>query len=430
MSMSDQAELKLEGKTYKLPIVVGSEGEKAIDIRKLRQDTGFITLDSGYGNSGSCTSGITFIDGERGILRYRGYPIEQLAEKSTFVETSYLLIHGKLPNQTELAGFREVLTRHSLIHEDMLHFYDSYPSSAHPMAILSSMVCSLSSYYPEWLDPKDSEQVSQLIPRVLSKVRTIAAYSYKKSIGQPVIYPKNSLDYCANFLYMMFAVPSEPYEVDEEMVKTLNLLLILHADHEQNCSTSTVRMVGSSDANLFASIAAGICALWGPKHGGANQEVVEMLEIIHKNGGDVKKAVEMAKDKNSGFRLMGFGHRVYKNYDPRARVIKSACDKILARRGVKDPLLDIAKRLEEVALSDPYFVERKLYPNVDFYSGVIYRAMGIPTAMFTVMFALGRLPGWMAQWLEMHRTSDRIDRPRQIYTGETERAYVPITQRS
>ena len=428
--MSDQAELKLEGKTYKLPIVVGSEGEKAIDITKLRQESGYITLDSGYGNSGSCKSAITFIDGERGILRYRGYPIEHLAEKSTFVETSYLLIYGKLPNQAELTAFRETLTRHSLIHEDMLHFYDGYPSSAHPMAILSSMVCSLSSYYPEWLNPNDPDQVNQLLPRVLSKVRTIAAYSYKKSIGQPVIYPKNSLDYCANFLYMMFAVPSEPYEVDEEMVKTLNLLLILHADHEQNCSTSTVRMVGSSDANLFASMAAGICALWGPKHGGANQEVVEMLEIIHKNGGDVKKAVEMAKDKNSTFRLMGFGHRVYKNYDPRARVIKAACDKILARRGVKDPLLDIAKRLEEVALSDHYFVERKLYPNVDFYSGVIYRAMGIPTAMFTVMFALGRLPGWMAQWLEMHRTSDRIDRPRQVYIGETERNYVPMNQRT
>ncbi len=428
--MSEFAELTLEGKSYKLPIVVGSENEKAIDIRKLRQDTGYITLDSGYGNTGSCKSDITFIDGEKGILRYRGYPIEQLAEKSTFVETSYLLVYGRLPNQAELAEFREMLTRHSLIHEDMLHFYDGYPSTAHPMAILSSMVCSLSSYYPEWLNPHDQSQVDQLVPRVLSKLRTIAAYSYKKSIGQPVIYPKNSLDYCANFLYMMFAVPSEPYEVDEDMVKTLNMLLILHADHEQNCSTSTVRMVGSSDANLFASIAAGICALWGPKHGGANQEVMEMLEAIQRNGGDVKKAVEMAKDKNSGFRLMGFGHRVYKNYDPRAKVIKKACDQILAKMNRKDPLLDIAKRLEETALSDPYFVDRKLYPNVDFYSGVIYRAMGIPTPMFTVMFALGRLPGWLAQWVEMHRDGEgRIDRPRQIYSGERERNYVPMAQR-
>ncbi len=428
--MSEFAELTLEGKSYKLPIIVGSENEKAIDIRKLRQDTGYITLDSGYGNTGSCKSEITFIDGEKGILRYRGYPIEQLAEKSTFVETSYLLVYGRLPNQAELADFREMLTRHSLIHEDMLHFYDGYPSTAHPMAILSSMVCSLSSYYPEWLNPHDQGQVNQLVPRVLSKLRTIAAYSYKKSIGQPVIYPKNSLDYCANFLYMMFAVPSEPYEVDEDLVKTLNMLLILHADHEQNCSTSTVRMVGSSDANLFASIAAGICALWGPKHGGANQEVMEMLEEIQRNGGDVKKAVAMAKDKNSGFRLMGFGHRVYKNHDPRAQVIKKACDQILAKLNRNDPLLEIAKRLEEAALSDPYFVERKLYPNVDFYSGVIYRAMGIPTHMFTVMFALGRLPGWLAQWVEMHRDGEgRIDRPRQIYSGERQRDYVPIGQR-
>jgi citrate synthase len=428
--MTNFAELKLEGKTYQLPIVVGSENEKAIDIRKLRQDTGYITLDSGYGNTGSCTSSIAFIDGEKGILRYRGYPIEQLAEKSTFVETAYLLIYGRLPNQTELADFRQMLTRHSLLHEDMLHFYDGYPSTAHPMAILSSMVCSLSSYYPEWLDPNNAGQVDQLVPRVLSKIRTIAAYSYKKSIGQPVIYPKNSLDYCANFLYMMFAVPSEPYEVDQELVKTLNMLLILHADHEQNCSTSTVRMVGSSDANLFASIAAGILALWGPKHGGANQEVVEMLQEIHANGGDVKKAVALAKDKNSGFKLMGFGHRVYKNYDPRAKVIKKACDQILTRMGKNDPLLDIAKKLEEVALSDPYFVDRKLYPNVDFYSGVIYRAMGIPTDMFTVMFALGRLPGWIAQWVEMHAHGEgRIDRPRQIYTGEQVRDYLPMNQR-
>ena len=428
--MSDFAELNYAGKTYQLPVITGSEGEKGVDITKLRDQSGLITLDSGYGNTGSCKSSITFIDGEKGILRYRGIPIDQLAEKSTFVETSYLLIYGYLPSKTQLADFRQMLTRHSLIHEDMLHFYDSYPSSAHPMAILSSMVCSLSSYYPEWLNPHDENQVNQLVPRVLSKVRTIAAYSYKKSIGQPVIYPKNSLDYCANFLHMMFAVPSEPYEVDPELVKTLNLLMILHADHEQNCSTSTVRMVGSADANLFASIAAGICALWGPKHGGANQEVVEMLEGIVAKGGDVKKAVAAAKDKNSGFRLMGFGHRVYKNYDPRAKVIKAACDKMLAKRGINDPLLDVAKQLEEAALSDPYFIERKLYPNVDFYSGVIYRAMGIPTEMFTVMFALGRLPGWIAQWLEMHREDGgRINRPRQIYTGENLRDYVPMEER-
>jgi citrate synthase len=428
--MTDFAELKVDGKTCKLPIIVGSENEKAIDIRKLRAETGYVTIDSGYGNTGSCTSAITFIDGEAGILRYRGYPIEQLAEKSTFVETSYLLIYGHLPNKTELSTFRELLTRHSLIHEDMLHFYDGYPSTAHPMAILSSMVCSLSSYYPEELDPHDKGQVEALIPRVLSKIRTIASYSYKKSIGQPVIYPKNSLDYCANFLYMMFAVPSEPYEVDEDMVKALNMLLILHADHEQNCSTSTVRMVGSSDANMFASIAAGICALWGPKHGGANQAVMDMLSEIQANGGDVKKALELSKDKDSGFRLMGFGHRVYKNYDPRARVIKMACDKILDKLKVKDPLLDIARKLEDAALSDNYFVDRKLYPNVDFYSGVLYRAMGIPTNMFTVMFALGRLPGWIAQWVEMNAQGDgRIDRPRQIYTGATERNYVPIEKR-
>lgn len=428
--MTDFAELKVDGKTYKLPIIVGTENEKALDIRKLRAESGYVTLDSGYGNTGSCTSAVTFIDGDAGILRYRGIPIEQLAEKSTFVETSYLLIHGQLPTKPQLDAFREMLTRHSLIHEDLLHFYDGYSSTAHPMAILSSMVCSLSSYYPEWLDPHDQTHIDQLIPRVISKIRTIAAYSYKKSIGQPVIYPKNSLDYCANFLYMMFAVPSEPYEVDDEMVKALNLLMILHADHEQNCSTSTVRMVGSSDANLFASIAAGICALWGPKHGGANQSVVEMLQQIHNNGGDVKKAVAMAKDKDSGFRLMGFGHRVYKNYDPRAQVIKKACDKLLAKLGVKDPLLDIARKLEETALSDPYFVDRKLYPNVDFYSGVIYRVMGIPTDMFTVMFALGRLPGWIAQWVEMNKLGEgRIDRPRQIYTGETKRDYVPIEKR-
>jgi citrate synthase len=425
----DMAELSVGGKLYKLPIITGTEGEKAIDIRKLRADSGFITLDSGFGNTGACQSAITFIDGEKGILRYRGYSIEEIASKSTFVETSYMLIYGRLPLADELSAFRTLLTRHSLIHEDMLHFYDGYPSTAHPMAILSSMVCSLSSYYPEWLDPHKEGDVDMLIPRVLSKIRTIASYSYKKSIGQPVIYPKNSLDYCANIMYMMFAVPSEPYEVDEDVVKALNMLLILHADHEQNCSTSTMRVVGSSDANLFASIAASICALWGPKHGGANQSVIEMLQEIHENGGDVKKALELAKDKDSGFRLMGFGHRVYKNFDPRASVIKDSCDRILAKMGVVDPLLDIARRLEEAALADPYFADRKLYPNVDFYSGVLYRAMGIPTDMFTVMFALGRLPGWIAHWVEMHRGDGRICRPRQIYTGENNRDYMPLDQR-
>lgn len=429
--MSETAEIKFpDGKTAKLPCSIGTEGERAVDISKLRDQTGYVTLDSGYGNTGACRSAITFIDGDRGILRYRGIPIEELAEKSNFVETAYLLINGALPTKEQRMSFSEKLTRHSLIHEDMLRFYDGYPSTAHPMAILSSMVCSLSSYYPDSLDPNDPNQYQELIPRLISKIRTIAAYSYKKSIGQPVIYPKNSLDYCSNFLYMMFAVPSEPYEVDPEMVKALNMLLILHADHEQNCSTSTVRMVGSSDANLFASIAAGICALWGPKHGGANQEVVEMLEGIVREGGNVKKAVEKAKDKNSGFRLMGFGHRVYKNFDPRAKVIKKACDDLLKKKGVKDPLLDVAKELEETALADSYFVERKLYPNVDFYSGVIYRAMGIPTDMFTVMFALGRLPGWIAHWVEMHRDGDgRISRPRQIYTGETQKSYIPMDQR-
>lgn len=429
--MSEFAELNLEGKTYKLPIVVGTQNEKAIDIKKLRDESGYITLDSGYGNTGACNSSITFIDGDKGILRYRGYPIEELAEHSTFVETSYLLIYGKLPNRDELAEFSRSLTYNAMIHEDMLHFYDGYPSTAHPMAILSSMVCSLSAYYPDSLDPNNKDHVNKLVPRVLSKIRTIAAYSYKKSIGQPVIYPKNSLTYCENFLYMMFAVPSEPYEADPDIVKALNMLLILHADHEQNCSTSTVRLVGSSDANLFASIAAGICALWGPKHGGANQEVIDMLEEIHRNGGDVNAAVAAAKDKNNPFRLNGFGHRVYKNFDPRALILKSACDKILSKLGVSDPLLEIAKRLEETALKDQYFIDRKLFPNVDFYSGVIYKAIGIPSNMFTVMFALGRLPGWIAQWVEMHRDGDtRIGRPRQIYTGPKMAQYVPIGDRT
>lgn len=428
--MSATGEIILEGKSLKLPVIVGTEKEKAVDISKLRQDSGYITIDSGYGNTGACKSAITFIDGDLGILRYRGIPIEELADKSDFVETSYLLIYGHLPNRVQREEFRNLLSGHAMIHEGMIKFFDGYPTTAHPMAILSAMVCSLSSYYPEHLDPNDMTQVNHLVPRLLSKMRTIAAYSFKKSKGQPVIYPKSDLDYCSNFLRMMFATPAEEYQIDPDMVKALNVLLILHADHEQNCSTSTVRLVGSSDANLFASIAAGICALWGPKHGGANQEVVEMLELIHREKLPVKEIIRRAKDKNSGFRLMGFGHRVYKNFDPRAKVIKAYCDKLLAKKGISDPLLDIAKELEEAALEDDFFKERKLYPNVDFYSGVIYRAMGIPTDMFTVMFALGRLPGWIAHWIEMHRDGDgRIGRPRQIYMGETLRSYVPMDQR-
>jgi len=427
--VADRAQLNLNGTSLELPVVVGTEGEKAVDIAQLRTKTGFVTLDPAFMNTASTTSSITYLDGEQGILRYRGIPIEQLGEHSTFVETAYLLIYGHLPVRDELMRFSNLLTRHSLLHEDMKRFFDGYPSTAHPMAILSAMVCSLSSFYPEALDVRNTEALDITIARMLSKARTIAAFSYKKSIGQPFVYPHNSLSYCANFLNMMFSVPAEPYMIDEEAVRTLNLLLILHADHEQNCSTSTVRLVGSSQANLFASIAAGICALWGPLHGGANQEVVEMLERIQADGGDVKKFVALAKDKHSQFRLMGFGHRVYKNYDPRAKIIKSACDRTLARLGVKDSLLDIALQLEAAALSDPYFIERKLYPNVDFYSGIIYRALGIPTNMFTVMFALGRLPGWIAHWKEMTESSAKIGRPRQIYTGPTEANYVPLDQR-
>ncbi len=428
--MADRAELKLDGKTLELPIIVGTEQEKAIDIRQIRAQTGFVTLDPGYVNTGSTTSAITFLDGEAGILRYRGIPIEVLAERSTFVEVSYLLIYGKLPNQTELSTFSQSLTRHSMLHEDMKRFFDGYPSTAHPMAILSAMVCSLSSYYPEALNVKNKEQTDITIARLLAKMRTIAAYSFKKSMGQPFVYPKNSLSYCANFLNMMFSVPAEPYEIDEEIVRTLNMLFILHADHEQNCSTSTVRMVGSSQANLFAAIAAGILALWGPLHGGANQEVLEMLEEIQRDGGDVTKFIDLAKKKDSGFRLMGFGHRVYKNYDPRAKIIKAACERVLPRIRKKDPLLDVAQRLEEAALKDPYFADRKLNPNVDFYSGIIMRALGIPTNMFTVMFAIGRLPGWIAHWKEMmDDSSSKICRPRQIYTGNNLSPYVPIEDR-
>jgi citrate synthase len=416
------AKLHLNGKDTELPVVVGSEGEVGIDISKLRSDTGAITLDDGYGNTGSCRSAITFIDGEKGILRYRGIPIEDL-EKARFTEVAYLLIYGKLPDQKELADWREQLTRHSLIHEDMKQFFAGFPGSAHPMAILSAMVASLSTYYP------DDQDLDLNIVRLLAKAKTIAAFSYKKSIGQPFMYPINKLSYTENFLQMMFAVPAEPYTVPPVLDRALNLLLILHADHEQNCSTSTVRMVGSSGANLFASISAGICALWGPLHGGANQAVIEMLGHIAADGGDYRKYVAMAKDKSSGFRLMGFGHRVYKNFDPRAKILKQAADDVLHQLGVDDPLLEIAKGLERIALEDDYFVEKKLYPNVDFYSGILYRAMGIPTTMFTVMFALGRLPGWIAHWKEMREQGSRINRPRQIYVGPTKSPWVPVEKR-
>jgi len=422
-----------DGKESTLPVVVGSENEHAIDIRALRGQTGYITLDTGYMNTGATQSAITYLDGEQGILRYRGYPIEDLAEKSTFVEVSYLLINGKLPNTEELAEFSRKLTRHSMIHEGMRHFFEGFPPGSHPMAALSAMVTSLSAYYPDCLD-KDAPMELHLT-RILSKVRTIAAFSYKKTIGQPIMYPKNSLSYCANFLHMMFAVPAEPYEPDPIVVKALNQLLILHADHEQNCSTSTVRMVGSSDANVYAAVAAGILALWGPLHGGANQAVLEMLEqIVDPAGpykGDYKKFIAEVKDKKSNQRMMGFGHRVYKNFDPRAKILKKMADEVLQHLGISDPMLDMAKGMEEIALQDDYFISKKLYPNVDFYSGILYRAIGIPTPMFTVMFALGRIPGWLAHWKEAaDDPSTKIGRPRQIYTGPTQRAYVPIEERT
>jgi citrate synthase len=428
--VTDKASIQVGDTKLDVPVVIGTEDERAIDVAALRAKTGYVTLDPAFMNTASTKSAITFIDGDKGILRYRGIPIEQLAEQSTFVETAYLLIYGHLPKEDELKEWSHKLTRHSLLHEDMKHFFEGFPPTAHPMAILSAMVTALSSYYPDALDVDNVELRDITIARLVSKVRTIAAFAYKKSIGQPFVYPKNSLSYCANFLNMMFSVPAEDYDIDPELVKVMNLLLILHADHEQNCSTSTVRVVGSSRANLFASISAGISALWGPLHGGANQEVLEMLTAIHKDGGDVQKYVGLAKDKNSTFRLMGFGHRVYKNFDPRAKIIKSAADKVLTKLGKKDPLLDIAKALEEAALKDSYFVERKLYPNVDFYSGIIYRAMGFPTNMFTVLFALGRLPGWIAHWKEMMEdTTTKIARPRQIYTGSPARDYVAMEKR-
>jgi len=429
--ISNNAVLYLpDGQTIELPVLTGSENEKAIDISKLRSQTGHITMDPGYGNTGSCESAITFLDGEKGILRYRGIPIEQLADKASFVEVAYLIVYGKLPNQKELDAFNDDLNHHALLHEDMKHFFSSFSGQAHPMAILSAMIASLSGYYGEASTASGIGGQDLNTARLISKIRTLAAFSYKKSIGQPFVYPDDSLSYCSNFLKMMFAVPARDYEPNPVVVDALNLLLILHADHEQNCSTATVRTVASSHANLYASVAAGILALWGPLHGGANQQVIEMLERIRADGGNIKKFVDMAKDKSSGFRIMGFGHRVYKNFDPRATVIKKSCDKVLDKLGIEDPVLDLAKQLEEIALSDDYFIERKLYPNVDFYSGIIYRAIGIPVNMFTVMFALGRLPGWIGQWKElMDDPTHRITRPRQVYQGQTAVDYVAIENR-
>ena len=427
--MSQTAKVEINGKSVELPVSTGTEGEIAIDIAKLRGATGAITMDHGYANTGSCESSITFLDGEQGILRYRGYSIEQLAEHSSFLEVSYLLVHGELPTPSQLDEFKKLVSRHTMLHEDLRQFFAAFPQDAHPMAMLSSVVCALSTFY-EHKDETSPEGFAQSMYRLLGKLPSIAAYSYKKLLGQPFVYPDNRLGYCENFLRMMFSVPAEAYEADPVVARALNVLLILHADHEQNCSTSTVRLVGSSQANLFVSISAGIAALWGPLHGGANQAVLEMLTEIHKSGEPVSKFVERAKDKNSHFRLMGFGHRVYKNFDPRAKIIKKAADSVLAQLEVRDPLLDIAKELEEAALKDSYFVERKLYPNVDFYSGIIYRALGIPGNMFTVMFAIGRLPGWMAHWWEMNRSEHfRIGRPRQIYMGPNLREYVPIQKR-
>jgi citrate synthase len=424
-----KATLKLDDKEIELPIIEGSEGERAVDIEKLRADTGLITLDQGFGNTGACTSAITFIDGDLGILRYRGYPIEALAEQSSFLEVAYLLVHGELPNQAQLDEFQHTITRHTMLHEDFRKFYGGFPKSAHPMAVVSAATAALATFYPDTLDPDDAMQVEICTKRLLAKLPTIAAYAYKHSIGQPFIYPDNSLGYAANFLRMMFATPCEDYPVDDVIAKALDVLLILHADHEQNCSTSTVRVVGSSQANLFASISAGVSALWGPLHGGANQAVIEMLQDIEKEGISGKEHLARVKDKKSGIRLMGFGHRVYKNFDPRAKLIKKVCTDVLARLNQQTRLLDLAMELEDIALKDDYFVERKLYPNVDFYSGIIYQAIGIPVDMFTVLFAIGRLPGWIAHWMEMHKQGFRISRPRQVYTGATERPITPIAQR-
>jgi citrate synthase len=427
--MEKSAELIIEGKSYPLPVVEGTEQERGLDISALRNETGYITLDDGYANTGSCKSQITFIDGERGILRYRGIPIEELAEKSTFIEVAHLIIMGHLPKAAELREFSDLLTDNELLNEAMKHHFEGFPVNAHPMAILSSMINAASCFYPELL--KDGIRNCFLVQaaRLLSQVRTIAAFAYRKSRGLPIIYPKPELKYTANFLHMLFSLPYRDFDLKPEAVKALDLIFLLHADHEQNCSTATVRMVASSQANLFASAAAGVCALWGPLHGGANQAVLEMLENIHQSGDDGSKFIAAAKDKNSGKRLMGFGHRVYKNYDPRAKIIKRVCDELLSKMHRTDPLLDIAKHLEEAALKDSYFVERKLYPNVDFYSGIIMRALGIPMEMFTVIFAIGRMPGWIANYKEVMESPTRIYRPRQIYTGPALNAYVPLKER-
>ena len=429
--MDETAKLILEGKTHEFPVITGTENEKAFDISDLRSTTSYITLDNGFANTGSCTSAITFLDGEKGILRYRGYPIEQVAEGATFVETAYLLIYGELPNKKQLETFSKSFTKNAPLHPEMLNFFNGYPASGHPMALLSAMVCSLSGYHPELLKPElNQNEVFTTSAQLLSKVRTISAYIYKRSINQPFVPPRDNLKYIPNFLHMMFSTAKKDYKIDETMVNALQTLLILHADHEQNCSTSTVRLVGSSWANMYASISAGICALWGPLHGGANQEVVEMLEAIHKDGGDIKKVITRSKDKNEKFRLMGFGHRVYKNFDPRAKIIKQRAYELFQKLGIHDPLLDIAVKLEDAVLKDSYFAERKLYPNVDFYSGLIYKAIGIPTDMFPVMFAIGRMPGWIAHWKEMKdNPKTKLGRPRQIYVGPTQREFIPIEKR-
>jgi citrate synthase len=427
--MSRTAFLKFGDEVIELPVVEGSEGELAVDITQLRTKAGLITLDPGLGNTGACESEITFIDGEKGILRYRGIPIEQLAEKSSFSETAFLLIYGRLPTKDEFEKFSATLTSHAALHEAFRHHFEGFPVNAPPMAMLSAMINTLACFHPQIQEPDEAEFYEESA-RLISKVRTIAAYTYRRALGLPFIYPDPKLRYVANFLHMMFSMPYEHYEVTPEINQALNLILMLHADHEQNCSTSTVRIVGSSKANMFASCAAGVCALWGPLHGGANVAVLDMLAEIHQGGMTAEDALKLAKDKTSGFKLMGFGHRVYKNFDPRAVILKRSADKVLSQLGVADPLLDIARKLEEVALKDPYFVDRKLYPNVDFYSGILMRAMGIPTNMFTVIFAIGRMPGWIAHWKEQHNTpGGRIIRPRQVYTGKTEHDYVPIEQR-
>ena len=428
--MGKSAKLLYDGKEIELPLLTGTENEDAIDISKIRSETGLITLDKGYKNTGATTSKITYLDGEKGILRHRGYSIEELASKSSFTEVCYLLIYGELPTQSQLDNFEHEIRFHTLVHEDFKIILDGYPSKAHPMGVLSSLITSLTAFYPESLDPSRSRKLVDLsIVRILGKFPTFAAWSYKKRTGHPIIYPDNNLDYCSNFLKMMFALPSMEYEPNPVITDALNKLLILHADHEQNCSTSTVRIVGSAQSSIYPSISAGINALWGPLHGGANQAVIEMLDTIMNDNNDIDKYIKKAKDKSDPFRLMGFGHRVYKNFDPRAKIIKKAADNVLVKLGVDDPVLELAKKLEKIALEDEYFIQKKLYPNVDFYSGIIYRALGFPPEMFTVMFAFGRLPGWISQWVEMRQNKEPLGRPRQIYLGENERKYVDIKNR-